>query len=290
MSPHPRLSLNQATVKYAPLSEALDAARRAGIPSVGLWREPVAAVGLDTACRSLRDSGRRFSSLCRGGFFTAVGAEERRQALAENARAIAETAALAASGAEGSAAVLVLVAGGLPPGSKDLAGARARVGEALADLAPIATDAGVTLAIEALHPMYVADRAVVSTLGQALDVALALPPSVGVVVDTFHVWWDPDVLAQVARAGAAGRIASFQVCDWLTPIAADPLLSRGYPGDGDIDFGPLVTAVEEAGYRGDIEVEIFNQAVWDADVDTVVRRVVESFPVPAEGPVSLQTR
>jgi len=136
----------------------------------------------------------------------------------------------------------------------------------------------VTLAIEALHPMYAADRAVVSTLGQALDLAEQFrAAAVGVVVDTFHLWWDPELATQIARAGAGGRIVSYQVCDWLTPIAADPLLSRGYPGDGHIDFSTITGWVAQAGYAGDVEVEIFNQEIWDADPTLVAHTVARRY-------------
>ena len=278
MSPDPRLSINQATIKYASLADALRITADAGVGAIGLWREPVAEVGLAAAARMVADSGLRVSSLCRGGFFTAPEGEQRRAALEENRRAIEETAALAAAGAPGSAAVLVLVAGGLPAGSTDIAGARDRVAEAIAELEPEARAAGVTLAIEPLHPMYAADRAVVSTLGQALDIAEPFPAeSVGVVVDTFHIWWDPQVLDQIARAGAAGRIASYQVCDFLTPIPADALLARGMMGDGHVDFVSLTAAVEATGYAGDIEVEIFNAEIWAADPASVVERTVRAF-------------
>lgn len=276
--PHPRLSINQATIKYASLRDALHTVRAAGVQSIGTWREPVAEVGLTEAVRMVADSGLRVSSHCRGGFFTLPPGADRQRALDDNRRAIDETAVLAGAGADGSAAVLVLVAGGLPEGSRDLVGARGRVADALADLVPHALDAGVQLAVEPLHPMYAADRAVVSTLAQALDLAAPFPAAaVGVVVDTFHVWWDPALTASVARAGAAGRIASYQVCDWTTPIAADPLLSRGVMGDGHVDFGPVTAAVTAAGYTGDVEVEIFNQAVWDAPAAEVVARVVRAF-------------
>lgn len=278
MTAHPRLSLNQATIKYAPYDEALRVTADAGYGSIGLWREPVADVGLDEAARRLADSGLRVSSLCRGGFFTLPEGPERRAAIDENRRAIDETAALAAAGAPGSAAVLVLVAGGIPAGSTDLIRARARVGDALAELVPHAASAGVTLAIEPLHPMYASDRAVVSTLAQALDLAAPFEAAtVGVVVDTFHIWWDPEVFAAIERAGAEGRIASYQVCDWQTPLAADVLLSRHYPGDGVIDFAGFTRAVEATGYSGDIEVEIFNQAIWDAPWPEVAARTAAAF-------------
>jgi len=269
-----KLSLNQATIKYADLATALRVTREAGIESIGLWREPVAAVGLAGAAAMVADSGLRVSSLCRGGFFTAADPARRRAALEDNRRAIEETATLAAAGAPGSAPVLVLVAGGLPDGDRDLPGARARAADAIAELVDDAAAAGVVLAIEPMHPIYAADRGVISTLGQALDVAERFP-TVGVVVDTFHVWWDPQLAEQVRRAGP--RIAAYQVCDWITPLPADALLARGMMGDGHIDFAAVTRLVAEAGYAGDIEVEIFNQSIWDADPLDVALRTVKSF-------------
>jgi sugar phosphate isomerase/epimerase len=268
---HPRLSLNQATIKYAPLDDALRVTADAGYSSIGLWREPVQEVGLAEAVKMVEGSGLRVSSMCRGGFFTLPEGPARRAAIDDNRRAIDETAAVGAP-------TLVLVAGGLVDGSRDLIGARSLVTDAVGELAEYAREAGVTLAIEALHPMYASDRAVISTLGQALDIAEQFDPeAVGVVVDTFHIWWDPQVLEQIARAGSTGRIASYQVCDWATPIAADALLSRHYPGDGVIDFGSLTDAVMATGYTGDIEVEIFNQPIWDSAWPDVARRTAEAF-------------
>ena len=269
-----KLSLNQATIKYADLATALRVTREAGIESIGLWREPVAEVGLASAAAMVADSGLRVSSLCRGGFFTAADPDRRRAALEDNRRAIEETATLAAAGAPGSAPVLVLVAGGLPDGDRDLPSARARAADAIAELVDDAAAAGVVLAIEPMHPIYAADRGVISTLGQALDVAERFP-TVGVVVDTFHVWWDPQLAEQVRRAGP--RIAAYQVCDWITPLPADALLARGMMGDGHVDFAPVTRLVAEAGYAGDIEVEIFNQSLWDADPLDVALRTVKSF-------------
>jgi sugar phosphate isomerase/epimerase len=170
------------------------------------------------------------------------------------------------------------VAGGLPEGSRDLAGARARVTDALAELVPEAQAAHVTLALEPLHPMYCSDRAVISTLDQALDLAEPFEPAVvGATVDTFHIWWDPSVLPAIARAGREGRLATYQVCDWKTPLPADVLLSRHYPGDGVIDFGPLTRAVDATGYDGDVEVEIFNADIWAETPAVVARRVRQAF-------------
>ncbi|SBT66820.1 Sugar phosphate isomerase/epimerase [Micromonospora sediminicola] len=264
-----KLSLNQRTTRRWSVREAVDGCARAGIPAIGLWREPVAEIGVPAAATLVADAGLRVSSLCRGGFLTADGDAARGEALADNRRAIDEAAGLGTD-------CLVLVVGGLPPGSRDLSGARQRVADALVELAPYAGERGVRLALEPLHPMYCADRAVLSTLGQALDLAEAFPvEQVGVVVDTFHVWWDPDVWRQIARAGH--RIASFQVCDFLTPLPADVLLGRGMMGDGHIDFPPLRRAVEAAGYTGDTEVEIFNAEVWATDPDRVLATMAERY-------------
>src|SRR4051795_10482962 len=258
-----RLSLNQMTTKHWTVREAVEGCVRAGIPAIGLWREHVAQEGLAVSARLVADAGLRVSSLCRGGFLT------RGDALDDNRQAIDEAAALGTD-------CLVLVVGGLPSGSRDLRGARERVVEAVGELAPYAGAAGVRLALEPLHPMYCADRAVLSTLGQALDIAEAFPVAqVGVVVDTFHLWWDPDVWRQIARAGS--RIASFQVCDWITPLPPDVLLARGMMGDGHIDFPPFRSAVGAAGYVGDIEVEIFNAAVWAADPDQVLSTMIRRY-------------
>lgn len=264
-----RLSLNQKTVNRCSVAEAVQLCAESGVPAIGLWREPVHAVGVAKAARLVRDAGLRVSSLCRGGFFTTAEGPERQASLDDNRRALDEAAEL-------DAPCLVLVAGGLPEDSRDLPGARQRVSDAIAELAPYAGERGVRLALEPLHPMYCADRAVIATLGQALDIAGFFPvEQVGVVVDAFHVWWDPDLFLQIDRAG--DRIAGFQVCDWITPLPPDVLLGRGMMGDGHIDFRPLRAAVERAGYDGDTEVEIFNADVWAADPRAVLHTMTERY-------------
>ncbi|WP_422735050.1 sugar phosphate isomerase/epimerase family protein [Micromonospora sp. WMMD729] len=263
-----RFSFNQATAQRWPLPDVVAGCVAAGVPGIGLWREPVAEYGLARSAKLVRDAGLSVTSLCRGGFFTADGWR------AENLRAIEEAAALGAP-------ELVLVSGGLPTGSRDVDGARRQVADAIADLAPHAAAAGVRLAIEPLHPMFAADRCVIATLGQALDIAERFDPAVvGVVVDAYHVWWDDTVYAQIARAGA--RIAAFQVCDWVTPLPEGVLLGRALPGDGCIELRRLREAVDAAGYRGPIEVEVFSAEVWarpgaqvlDAAIAGYLRHVV----------------
>jgi sugar phosphate isomerase/epimerase len=171
-----------------------------------------------------------------------------------------------------------MVVGGLPSGSRDLVGARHQVADLLAELAPYAADYHVRLVLEPLHPMYCADRAVISTLRQALDLAAPhAPTTVGVVVDTFHVWWDPDLQSQIARAGAEHRLACYQICDWNLPIAQDALLSRGMMGDGYIDFDMITQWIANTGYTGDVEVEIFNEDIWAADGNNVIATMIDRY-------------
>lgn len=269
-----RLSLNTMTTKNWTLREAVEGTAAAGLPAIGLWRDRVTEAGLEDAAKMVRDNGLRVSSLCRGGFLT--GVDDGQAALDDNRRAIDEAATLGTS-------ELVLVVGGVP--DRDLAGARSRVAERLATLVPYAAERDVRLALEPLHPVFCADRAVISTLGQALALAAPHPAEVvGVVVDSFHVWWDPDLAAGIATAGAQGRISSFQICDWLVPMMPDPLVSRGMMGDGVIDFGSIATLVAASGYDGDVEVEIFNEAVWATDghdVLDIMKRRYRELVLPA---------
>jgi sugar phosphate isomerase/epimerase len=277
-----RLSLNTATTKLWTLPEAVEGAVRAGLGAIGLWRDRVAEVGLVEAAARVADAGLRVSSLCRGGFLTAPDDAGVRAALDDNRAAVLEAAAL-------GTATLIMVVGGLPAasgpggharpdGDRDLAATRRRVAERIGDLVPFAQEHGVRLVLEPMHPIFAADRGVISTLGQALDLAAPFPAEVvGVVVDTYHVWWDPDLGRQILRAGAEGRLAAYQVCDWVLPLAADTLLSRGYMGDGYVDFGTISRWVTAAGYTGDVEVEIFNQQIWDTPGDEVLEVIKERY-------------
>jgi sugar phosphate isomerase/epimerase len=278
-----RLSLNQATVKYLGLKDVVALCARHEIPAVGLWRDRVAEIGLSSAAAAVRGAGLYVSSLCRGGFFTRADADGRLAAAADNRAALTEAASLGAD-------ALVLVCGGLVPGSRDLGLARRMVADAIGDLVPEAQRLGVRLGIEALHPMFCADRSVIASLGEAIDLALTFPAdAVGVVVDTYHVWWDARLADEIARA--SGRIVGYQVCDWVLPLPADALLGRGHVGDGVIDFGPISAAVAAAGYDGFVEVEIFNAAVWAAPADQTAATVRERFAaVLGGGPVDRNAR
>ncbi|MGW5272337.1 sugar phosphate isomerase/epimerase family protein [Streptomyces sp. NPDC004044] len=266
-----RLSINQETIKQWSLPELTEGCVKAGIDKVGLWRAPVQEYGVERTAQLLADAGISVTSLCRGGFFTALDPAERARALGDNRAAIDEAAAL-------STDTLVLVSGGLPAGSRDLHGARERIADALAELGPYAQEQGVRLAIEPLHPMFASDRCVVCTLSQALDIAERFPAEqVGVVVDTYHIWWDDQAAAQIARAGAGGRIHSFQLADWITPLPAGVLVGRGQLGDGSVDFRAFREMVEATGFTGPIEVEIFNEGLWVRDGAEVLAEVAARY-------------
>jgi sugar phosphate isomerase/epimerase len=261
-----RLSHNQITTQRWSVREAVEGCIRAGIPTIALWRDKVAQTGLQESARIVRDSGLRVSSLCRGGWFAGATESERIRRLDDNRRAIDEAAELGTD-------VVVLVCG--PAANHDLAAARAYVQEAIATLIPYAAERDVKLGIEPLHPMYAADRSVIVTLAEANRIAQEFNCNqVGVVIDVYHVWWDPDIYAQIAAA--SGRILGFHVCDWLVPTP-DMLLGRGMMGDGVIELRRLRTAVESAGYNGPIEVEIFNQDIWNMPGDDTLRLMSKRY-------------
>jgi sugar phosphate isomerase/epimerase len=266
-----RFSLNQMTIRQWSVPEVADGCAAAGVRSVGLWREPVADYGLERSARLFRDAGLTVTSLCRGGFFTTADAAGQMAALDDNRAAVDEAATLGTS-------VLALVCGGLPETSRDLDGARARVTDSLAELVPYAAERHVRLAVEPLHPMFCSDRCVVSSLGQALDITANFPADqVSVMVDAYHIWWDPALYEQVARAGAERRIAAFQVSDWVTPLPAGVLTGRGMIGDGCIDLRRLRRAVDAAGYASPVEVEIFNERLWAMPGRDVLRLTLDRY-------------
>ncbi|MGH2346244.1 MAG: sugar phosphate isomerase/epimerase family protein [Chloroflexota bacterium] len=261
-----RLSLNQATTQRWSVREAVEGCRQADIPWIGLWRDKVAETGLLEAARLVREAGLRVSSLCRGGMFPATTAAGRRARIEDNLRAVDEAATLGTD-------VLVLVCGAAP--DRDLDRARGQIEEGIAAILPHATACGVKLGLEPLHPMFAADRSAIVTLSQALTLIDRLDSTqIGVVIDVYHVWWDPELYTQIARA--TGRIVGFHINDWLTPVG-DTLLSRGMMGDGVIEIGRIGRAVEAAGYGGPVEVEIFNRTIWDTPGDIVLTRIKERF-------------
>ena len=259
------LSLNTATVrKQWNLAQIIEGCARHGIRGISPWRDQVAQMGLRHARNSIREKQLIVTGLCRGGFFTARDWRD------DNRRAIEEAHAIGAR-------CLVLVVGGLAAGSKDLAAARRQVADGIAEILPEARQAGVPLAIEPLHPMQAAERACINTLEQALDLCDALGEGVGVAVDAYHVWWDPKLEQQIARAGKK-RILAYHICDWRVPTR-DLLNDRGMMGDGVIDLPLIKNWIEAAGYAGFQEVEIFSELDWwKRDPDEVLQICQERAP------------
>jgi sugar phosphate isomerase/epimerase len=264
-----KIAINQATtMKQWTLREAIEGYAARDIRGISVWRDKLAECGVAEAGKLLNDHGMTVTGLCRGGMFPANDDAGRQSALDENSRAVDEAAAIGAQ-------CLVMVCGGLPDGSKDMTDARKQVADGLAAMLPHARDAGVAVAIEPLHPMTAADRACVNTLEHALDLCDALGDGIGVAVDCYHVWWDPKLEAQIARAG--DRILGFHVCDWLVPTV-DLVWDRGMMGDGVIDIPRIRGWVEAAGYRGFNEVEIFSERNWwKRDPAEVVDTCIERY-------------
>jgi sugar phosphate isomerase/epimerase len=273
------LSINTATVrKQWTLDQIIEGCARRGIRAISPWRDQVAAIGLDTTARLLKETGIGLSGYCRGGFFPASTAQGLRDALDDNRRAIDEAKTL-------NAPCTVLVVGALPGALagkaeyKDISLARSQVHDGIAATMEYAREVGMPLAIEPLHPMQAADRACVNTMEQALDLCDAIDPEragmLGVAVDAYHVWWDPKLASQIARAGAK-RLLAWHVCDWLTPTR-DLLSDRGMMGDGVIELRKIRGWMEDAGYAGFSEVEIFSEQDWwlrpgDEVLDTCMAR------------------
>jgi len=289
---HRWLSINTATLRKSrgadlPLPDIIEACVRKGVRAISPWRDQVHAAGLAKVSQLVRTHGLELSGYCRGGMFPAADAAGLQAARDDNRRAVDEAAELRAP-------CLVLVVGGLPgalqgqAAHKDIALARSQVRDGIAELLEYAKKARMPLAIEPLHPMYAADRACVNTMEQALDLCDALDPqprtsassertqaSLGVAVDVYHVWWDPKLEQQIARAGKE-RILAFHVCDWMTPTT-DLLNDRGMMGDGVIDIPRIRGWVEAQGFAGYSEVEIFSTNNWyrrphEETLDTCIAR------------------
>jgi len=261
-----RLSINQYTARQWNNHQLLEGCALAGIPFVGLWRDKLTETGLKETRNLLRATGVRVSSLCRGGFFPARNREQQSKVLEDNRRAVDQAAAL---GTE----VLVLVCGGIVNGG--IAHSRRMVEEGISKLLPYAIETGVKLGIEPLHPMFAADRSVIVSLREANLIAESFnSPSLGVVIDVYHVWWDPEIYSEIRRT--ARRIYGFHVNDWIVPLP-DTVNGRGMMGDGVIELRRLRQAVDKEGYNGPIEVEIFNEKIWQMPGQELLTLIKKRF-------------
>lgn len=261
-----RLSLNQITLNRLTLKESAEACVRHNLKWFAPWRNRIQEIGVKEAANIIRGHGLKVSSLCRGGFFPASTAPERQSNIDDNLRAIEEAAELQAQ-------CLVLVCGPAP--NRDLDAARQMVEDGIAAILPHARAHKIPLGIEPLHPMFAADRSVIVTLAQALDLAEKFPaPDVGLVLDVFHIWWDPHLYAEIHRS--AGRIRGFHISDWAVPLPGI-VTGRSMMGDGVIELRRIRTAVENAGYHGPIEVEIMNESLWSQPAGEVLTQTVQRY-------------
>lgn len=269
-----RHSVNTATLGYQmPIGETIDAIARAGFGGIAPWRREVEGGDIDVIARRIRDAGLRVSGYCRSTYIPGTSREAWAANVEDNRRALRDAARL---GAE----CFVLVVGGLPEGSRDMPDARRQVQDGVADLLAEAATLGVPLALEPLHPMYAADRACVNTIRQALDLCTLLDPArtshLGIAIDVYHTWWDPELPEAIMRAGREGRILAYHVNDWLVPTS-DLLMDRGLPGEGVIDLDAIGSLVCDAGYRGLTEVEVFSHRVWRRPPDRILADCVASI-------------
>lgn len=266
-----QLAINQVTMRERwSLDQAISGLARHEIRGVAVWRDKLAELGVDEGARRLRDQGMTVTAYCVGGLLGEMDDGRFRERLDDNRRIIDEAAAIRAE-------CVMMVAGGLPEGERDLVKLRERCLEGIATLLPHARGAGVTLALEPLHPMTCASRSCLTTLRQANDWCAALDagPELGIAVDAYHVWWDPELEAEIARAGR--RICAFHVSDWLQDTV-DLRLDRGMMGDGVIDLRRLKRLVAETGYQGFTEVEIFSaRNWWQRDPDEVIGIIKQRF-------------
>lgn len=262
------VSLNTATVREQwDLRQMIEGCVRHGIGGISPWRDKLQECGVTEAAKMLGDTDLSVTGLCRGGMFTAADEAGRQVTLDDNRRAVDEAIGIGAQ-------CLVLVVGGMPEGSRDIEDARQQVQDGIGALLEYSRPAGIPLAIEPLHPMYAADRACVNTMAQANDICDALgDDGLGIALDVYHVWWDPDLASEITRAGKK-RILAFHVCDWLVPTV-DLLLDRGMPGDGVIDIRGIRGLVEGVGYDGHCEVEILSNRWWAEDPDAIMETLIE---------------
>jgi sugar phosphate isomerase/epimerase len=268
-------SINTATLGYqTSIGETIEAIARHGFGGISPWRREVEDGEVAVIARQIRDAGLQVASYCRSNFIPAARQEQFRANIEDNKRAIRDAATLGAP-------CFVMVVGGLAEGSKDLAQARAQVEEATTELLTLGREVGVRISLEPLHPVYAADRSCLNTTAQVLDICDRLDPKageapwLGVCLDVYHIWWDPDLDRQIGRAGR--RVHCFHVCDWRLP-SRDPLNDRAMMGDGVIDIPAIRGAVERAGYEGFVEVEIFSALDWwRRPVDEILTVCKERF-------------
>lgn len=263
-----RLCIHTITTKPWALEEAVDRYSAAGVKGITVWRQALEGRDPVVSGRMIRDAGLSIVSLCRGGFFPAAAPDDRRKAIDENRRCIDEAAALGAP-------LIVLVCGAVP--GQSLEESRRQIVDGIAAVLPHAAAAGVRLAIEPLHPMYANDRSAVNTMGQARAMCAQLrSPYVGIAADVYHIWWDDRLEEEIRACGREGTLFAFHICDWRTPTV-DFLNDRGLMGEGCIPIRKIRGWVEEAGFKGFNEVEIFSNRLWATDQGRFLEDIARAY-------------
>ncbi len=263
-----RLAVHTLTTKPLSLAEAATQYAARNIGGISVWVEALQNLSPAEARRIIDDCGLRVPALVRGGFFCDPSPTERLARVDHN-RQLIQTAA------ELGAEMLVLVVGATP--GHPLAEQRGWVRDGIEQLLADAQASGVKLAIEPLHPMYAGDRSCINRIAEARQICEALQhPQLGVAVDVYHVWWDPELRDEIQRLGQAGTLFAYHLCDWRVPTR-DLLNDRALMGDGCIDLPAITAAVRASGFTGWEEVEIFSEEHWQADQGEFLDRIVARY-------------
>jgi sugar phosphate isomerase/epimerase len=263
-----KLCIHTITTKPWSLQTAVENYSRAGVSGITVWRDALNNINPRVANSLILDHGLSIVSLCRGGFFPSVDINKRKEAIDDNKRAIEEAAELGAP-------LVVLVCGADP--SQSLDDSRKQIQDGIAAVVPFAKAANIKLAIEPLHPMYADSRSAINTLRQANDMAEALNSSyVGVAVDVYHLWWDPDLETEIKRCGKNNHLLAFHICDWSVPTK-DMLNDRGLMGEGCIPVKKIRSWVEATGFNGFNEVEIFSNHWWSQDQSEFLKKIIKAY-------------
>ena len=263
-----RLCVHTITTKPWTIEQAAKNFSEAGIRGITVWRDALNGRDIKQTGQLLRELNLEIVSLCRGGFFPHISSTGRQEAIDDNRKAIDEAEALGAP-------LIVLVCGAVP--GQSLSESRKQIRDGIAAVLPHAEAAGVKLAIEPLHPMYADSRSAINTLCQANNLAEELnSPWLGIALDVYHLWWDPNLEQEIKRCGQNDNLSAFHICDWKCPTL-DMLNDRGLMGEGCINIKEIRGWVEESGFKGFIEVEIFSNLYWDKDQNVFLKNIIDAY-------------
>ena len=260
-----RLAINQATTRGWAHNHSLEGYAKQGVSHVALWRDKVAELGIASTRALLNTLDLNVVGLNRiGPVFTETGKPDP-DFLDDARRGIDEAAALDADS-------LMFFPGTALPHDTDLAATRTLVRDRLFEILPLAQQAGVQIVLEPLHPMVAGERSCLNTVKQCNDLCDAAEVDLGIVIDVYHVWWDAELQAEITRAGS-DRLAGFHISDWLVPTR-DLVCDRGMIGDGVIELRKIRGWMEETGYKGSVEIEIFSNYWWQQEPEYTVKTAI----------------